>query len=283
MKTIGFIDYYVSEWHANNYPEWIKQANEKLGTDFVVKYAWAEIDKSPVDGRTTEEWCEHFGVEKCETIEELCEKSDYILVLAPSNPETHLKYAEKVFAYGKNTYIDKSFAPDYATAKKIFELSEKTGTKFFSTSALRYASELDEYEGKCEAVTMIDSGASIDEYIIHPTEMLVKLMGVGAKRLKCENNCDQHIVTVEYADGRVANYVFVSNYGTPSAFIPYVKGGESKYVPVESAFFNALMEAILKFYESGELPFDGAQTLEVMKIREAMVKAEKESGKWIEI
>ena len=24
MKTIGFIDYYLSEWHANNYPDWIK-------------------------------------------------------------------------------------------------------------------------------------------------------------------------------------------------------------------------------------------------------------------
>ena len=30
MKTIGFVDYYISEWHANNYPEWIKQASEKL-------------------------------------------------------------------------------------------------------------------------------------------------------------------------------------------------------------------------------------------------------------
>ena len=24
MKTIGFIDYYLDEWHANNYPAWIR-------------------------------------------------------------------------------------------------------------------------------------------------------------------------------------------------------------------------------------------------------------------
>lgn len=283
MKTIGFIDYYISEWHANNYPAWIKEANEMLGTDFVVKYAWAELDKSPVDGRTTDEWCKAFGAEKCETIEELCEKSDYILILAPSNPETHLRYAERAFRCGKNTYVDKSFAPDFATAKKIFDLAEKYGTKFFSTSALRYATELDEYAGACEALTIIDSGASVNEYVIHSTEMLVKLMGVGAKRLKSENNLDQHIVTIEYQDGRKANLVFVSNYGTPTAFIPCVKGGESKFVPVESSFFQLLLADILKFYQSGNVPFDVKQTLEVMKIRDAIIKSETDSEKWIEI
>lgn len=29
MKKIGFIDYYLSEWHANNYPIWIKEICEK--------------------------------------------------------------------------------------------------------------------------------------------------------------------------------------------------------------------------------------------------------------
>ena len=61
MKKIGFVDYYISEWHANNYPTWMKNACEKLGLDFEVAYAWAEIDKSPVDGVTTDEWCEKNG------------------------------------------------------------------------------------------------------------------------------------------------------------------------------------------------------------------------------
>lgn len=120
MKTIGFVDYYVSEWHANNYVDWIRQANEKLGTDYVVKYVWAEKDVSSFDGRTTDQWCKDFGVEKCSSIEELCEKADNIMILAPSDPDTHLRFAEKVLKYGKNTYIDKTFAPNYETAKKIF-------------------------------------------------------------------------------------------------------------------------------------------------------------------
>ena len=283
MKTIGFVDYYISEWHANKYPGWIKEINEAEGFDFVVKYAWAELDKSPVDGKTTKEWCDEFGVEKCDTIEELCEKSDYILILAPTNPETHLKYAERVFKFGKNTYIDKTFAPDFSTAEKIFDLGKKYNARFFSTSALRYATELREYAGKCETATVIGSGASVEEYVIHQTEMLVKLMGTGAERLKAVNSCDQHIITAEYKDGRTANVVFISDYGTPTAFIPFVNGGKSKYVPVVSSFFKLLLTDILKFYQTGEVPFDSGETLEVMKIREAIIKAKERNGQWIKI
>ena len=39
MKTIGFIDYYVSEWHANHYPIWIRELASKTGREYTVKYA----------------------------------------------------------------------------------------------------------------------------------------------------------------------------------------------------------------------------------------------------
>ncbi|MBR6762875.1 MAG: hypothetical protein IKM13_03900 [Clostridia bacterium] len=127
MKKIGFVDLYISEWHANNYPAWIKSAAEKLGLDYKVAYAWAMQEVSPVDGRTTDEWCEAFGVEKCDTLEELCEKSDVILLLAPSNPEVHLALAERVFPFGKPTYVDKTFAPDLDTAKGYLNWVKHTG------------------------------------------------------------------------------------------------------------------------------------------------------------
>ena len=41
MKTIGFVDFYLSDRHANNYPAWIKQANEKFGLEYKVAYASA--------------------------------------------------------------------------------------------------------------------------------------------------------------------------------------------------------------------------------------------------
>ena len=81
MKKIGFIDFYLSEWHANNYPGWIKESCEKTGKEFTVAYAWAELDQSPSDGMTSAEWCRKFGCELCGSIEEVCEKSDYIICM----------------------------------------------------------------------------------------------------------------------------------------------------------------------------------------------------------
>ena len=130
MKTIGFIDCFLDNFHANKYPEFIAQYNEKNGTDFAVKYAWAEEDLA--GGKTNDDWCKEHNVERCATIKEVCEKSDFVMILAPARPDTHLRYCEEAFKYGKLTYVDKTFAPDFATAKKIFELAEKHNKKIYA-------------------------------------------------------------------------------------------------------------------------------------------------------
>ena len=283
MKKIGFIDYYLSEWHAKVYPGWIKEICEAKGLDFCVAYAYAEKDVSPVDGLTTNDWCKEFGVEKCDTIDELCEKSDYILVLAPSNPETHLRYAEAVLKYGKNTYIDKTFAPDAATAKKIFELGEKYNTKFFSTSALRYADELKDFKGKCDAATVFGGGSNLPEYIIHQVEILVCLMGMGAKELRVERSANQYLIRVKYDGDKTANIVYSDDYGIPTSFVPHTAEKGSAYYQAKSPFFKNLLADILEFYQTGKVPFDPKETMEVMKIREAIIKASEVEGVWTKI
>ena len=283
MKKIGFVDYYLSEWHANNYPTWMAEACERLGLDYKIAYAWAEQDVSPVDGRSTEEWCREFGVEKCETLAQLCEKSDVIVVLAPSNPETHLRFAEEVLKYGKRTYIDKTFAPDLATAKKIFALGEQYGTPFFSSSALRFATELGEYEN-CRQIFVTGSGATIEEYIIHMIEMAVKKLGLGAEKIMAERYGAQTFLHIAYGDDRVANMIFARSL----PYSLYMSDGEPKGVrpvttTVQSKFFDGLIEDILKFFETGTISFDVAETLEVMKLREGAVLAEQRMGEWIDL
>lgn len=279
MKKIGFVDYYISEWHANNYPAWMA-ACEELAPEYKIAYAWAELDVSPEDGVTTAEWCEKNGAEKCDTIEELCEKSDVIIILAPSNPEKHLGYAEKVLKYGKRTYIDKTFAPDLETAKKIFAIAKEYGTPFFSTSALRYATELDEY-GDCDAVTITGGGETAEEYIIHQIEMLVKKMGIGAASVSAEQMVSQTIFHINYKDGRRAMMIY--GQGIPFAAYMMKEGQAPKYKAAKSSYFKILAADILRFFEEGTTSFDVEQTLEVMKIRDGALKAEKAIGETVEL
>ncbi len=271
MKKIGFIDYYISEWHANNYPAWIK---ERGGDGFEVSYVWAEEYVSPVDGRNTDEWCEAFGAKRCDTIEELCEKSDYILILAPSNPEKHLGYAEVALRYGKNTYIDKTFAPDFATAKRIFDIAKENKTNFFSSSALRYASELDTIVGS-KGVTVTGGGGSVDEYIIHQAEMLVRLTDSEPEAVRVEQQGEQYLCSVKMADGSQSSMLFAD--GAP--FGVYT----DKYTPISSDFFGGLISDILRFYSDGEPSFDTEQTLKVMKVREGVIKGKSALGEWIKV
>lgn len=279
MKTIGFVDYYLSEWHANNYPVWIREICEKTGKKFCVKYAWAEKEVSPVDGKTTEEWCKTFGAEKCASIEELCEKSDYILVLAPSNPETHLRLAEKVLPFGKRTYIDKTFAPDFATSEKIFDIAKRYNTPFFSTSALRYATELNSLIGS-DKIIVTGGGGNFEEYIIHQIEPAVKVLQAKAASVSAQKQGKQIICRVEFEGGRQATML----YGETMPFtVCTEKNGVSAYAALNSDYFRALIADILRFFESGEVSFDTEQTKEVMRIREALIKAKSHSGEIIEL
>lgn len=137
MLKIGFIDYYLDEWHANNYPAWIK---EQSGGEMEVAYAYGHID-SPIGGMTTNAWCEKYGIQRCATIEELIEKSDRLIVLSPDNCEMHEELCRLPMSSGKLTYVDKTFAPDYPAAKRIFDAAQQGGTPCYSTSALRFAEE----------------------------------------------------------------------------------------------------------------------------------------------
>lgn len=278
MKKIGFVDYFISEWHANNYPAWIDRIAADMGVDYKVAYAWAELETSPVDGITTAEWCEKFGAEKCDTIDELCEKSDVIVILAPSNPETHLRYAEAVLGYGKRTYIDKTFAPDAATAKEIFSLGEKYGTPFFSTSALRYATELDAVDAP-DSLLVTGGGSNLPEYFIHLGEMVVKKMG-AVKCVKATANGSQWIIQAKTASGKDATMI----WGSSMPYGAYMtKDGKETWKSLKSPFFDGLIADMLNFFETGKASFDPSETLEVMALRDAALTAVENPCEGIEV
>lgn len=280
MKKLGFIDYCLDEWHANNYPAMIADYNSKNGAEYRVAYAWAE-ENSPAGRLTTDEWCEKFGAERCETIEELCEKSDHVIILAPSDPDKHLSYAERVFGCGTSPYIDKTFAPDFKTAEKIFRLAGENNVKFFSSSALRYADELSAFNGDAQAAFITGGGSNLEEYIIHQIEMAVKCLGIGAESVVYSRYADEERAEVFYGNGKHAGLLFAP--AMPFTASVADRGGKSAYCRINSKFFDNLIADIFRFFETGKPSFDPAETLEVMKIRDALISGKSLPGKVIPI
>lgn len=280
MKKIGFVDYYISEWHANNYPAWFKEANEKLGLDYEVAYFWAEKDISPVDNVSSKEWEEKMGIKQVDTIEELCKKSDVIVVLAPSNPEKHLEYAEKVLPYAKRTYIDKTFAPDLETTLKIFDIAEEYGTPFFTTSALRYAEELKEFTD-VKNLVITGGGRLFEEYLIHNAEMAVALLKDRIVKVKTEKMGKQYFCRAVTEKGSEIGIVFSQGLGY--SITAENSKGELLHKDVTSSFFLNLISDMLKFFEDGKTPFDTKETIEVMRLRAGLIAAADKDGEWLEV
>ena len=251
---------------------------QKLGTDYLVSYAWAEENLSPVYGETTDEWCGRMGVTRCDTIAELCEKSDVIIVLAPSNPEKHLQYAKEVLPFGKRTYIDKTFAPNLKTAEEIFKIAEQCGTPFFSTSAMRFADELNKLKGANNLI-ITAGGGNFPEYMIHPVEMTVKLLEDSVKKVKVEKLGEQRICHAETENGKRASIVYSPLEVT--SINCETKEGDYTHIDISSEFFIKLIEEIIKFFDTGLLPFDIKQTLEVMRFRDALLNAENAEENWL--
>lgn len=283
MKKIGFVDYYLNEWHANNYPAWISEHCAAVGLDFKVCYAYGEI-AAPSDGKTTAEWCAENGIEECRTIGELCEKSDYIIILSPDNSERHLQYAREVLPCGKPTYIDKSFAPDVAQAKEIFAISEKYGCPICSTSALRFADELRDLKD-VENMVSIGGGLTYDIYAIHQLEMIVCLMGGDIKRVMATQNTKAVNLTIEYADGRRAGLIQNVYCGEVPFMLltEHVNVGNTRYTPIKSDFFRNFIGALVDFFATGKKLSGKQETLAVISLIETGKKALSKPDCWIEV
>lgn len=270
MLKIGFVDYFLDEWHANNYPKWFRAASEKLGEELKVAYAWAELDLPPEGGKSTDEWCLAMGVERCASLAELCEKSDAIVILSPDNSERHLDYASAVLPYGKRTYIDKTFAPDYETACRIFEIARAHGTPFFSSSALRYATELSALDAPDHIITT--GGGLLSRYIVHQAEMVVAALGMSVSGVSARKQGPVTLFSVDYENGKRATMLHSPGYGFAISLAK--EDAATPLSAVGSPFFPALIEDMGRFFLSGAVSFDPNETLAVMKLIDLCLAAE---------
>ncbi|MBP1993940.1 Gfo/Idh/MocA family oxidoreductase [Paenibacillus eucommiae] len=284
MKKIGFIDFYLDEWHAHKYPEWIRENAAALGRNCDVAYAWAEVDRE--GGIDTDSWCRENRVERIMSIEELVEKSDYIIVLSPDNPEHHERLARIPLMSGKPVYIDKTFSPDLSSGIRMFELAEKHGTPLFSSSALRFAKELASYpDDKVNSdsleYTAVSGPGHYENYSVHQFEMLVSLMGTGAQKIKSLSSEQGRLLAVAYADGRRGSMLQMA--AAPFQVLLQLKNGEGAFISECSDIFPRLIHAMLDFFETGTPPVPKEETLEIMALIEAGQKALESYDTWIPV
>ena len=214
-------------------------------------------------------------------IETVVANSDCLCVLAPNSPESHARLAALPLTAGKPLYIDKTFAPDKATAARFFETAHRHGTPLMSTSALRYGEEfvamMKQFAEKRPVhVTATGGGRSFMEYSIHQIEMEVVALGLGASSVTRLPGCATELYSVRYADG-IRSALLTYN---PKADFTLTAFGEDRVAnaPGATNMFQHLIDAMLEFFATGVSLVPEAETIEVAAIREAAIKAQSAPG-----
>lgn len=284
MIKIGFVDQYLDNWHSNHYPEYIQLAAELYGIEAKVTHAYARMNHpDAVYGLTTSAWCEHYGCIRCETYAELNENVDAIMVMCADDCLPHEELAQEALKGGKPVYCDKTFAPTYEAAERMFALAQEHHTPLFTCSAQRFCMELLSFQRmETEKVQYCSSTGPGDmvNYSIHQFEMLQSLMGIGAKQCQSFQSGETVHIVYQYEDGRMCTFT----QGKKLPFHLFAETGEEgvKEIAVTDYYMN-FMYRLLRFFEDKKPPVTKADTLEIMAMQQAGRKALQSPGEWIPI
>lgn len=280
MKTIGFIDYYLDEWHANNYPRWIRESSR--AGEFDVTLAWQELQ--PEGKRSLEEWCKEQQVAPARSIAQVVSECDCLVVLSPDDPERHQDLCALPLQSGKPVYVDKTFAPDRSTAARLFAQAEQHGTPMYSTSALRYVESLQTalHQLAGARVEFVGTRGPGDwtNYAVHQIEPLVMFLGLGATRVMQVGNKQARVLVIDYPDGRRGSVLQATDH--PFGFS--VSGDQQTIDLTDMGdFFPRFIDGMLAFFESGHVPVPKEQTLEIVALIEAGAAALQSPDTWVPV
>ena len=275
MKRIGFIDYYLDEWHANTYPEMIRQASQG---DLQVTCAYGYRDAP--GGRTTEKWCQDMGIRQCAAISEVVADSDYLVVLSPDHPQMHWELCQEPLRSGKRTYVDKTFAPTLAVAKDLFSIAEESQTPIYSSSALAFSNELaDLPAGPVQWISSFGPG-EFSNYLIHQVEPIMEIFKENPLQVQYCGSDRRPTVMIQFPENRLAVLTLLSDSACDFAMDLQYADGRMERIPRATQYFERFIESMVRFFQTGGVPVPKERTVRVAAVLEAAAKAKENPGSW---
>ena len=234
------------------------------------------------------EQVEALGVEVVSSISELLEKVDFVL-LETNDGNEHLQQAYEVFKSGKPVFIDKPLAATLAQAIAINQISKDYNVPYFSSSAVRFTPQnkklrsgelgkilgAETYSPATREITHPDFGW----YGIHGVEGLFTIMGTGCVAVNRMSSEGTDVVLGLWSDGRIGSFrgrrtgkhVFGGTTFTDEGAIP--AGGFEGY--------GVLLDEIVKFFTTGEVPVNPNETIEMFTFMEASNVSKRNNGEII--
>ncbi|MEX0777549.1 MAG: Gfo/Idh/MocA family oxidoreductase [Phycisphaeraceae bacterium] len=265
-KRIGYVDLDLDNFHAKTFLNVLRDKLADRGCQIVGGTA---LEHEP-----SRRWAGEMNLPYFDDIAQLDAQVDGYIILAPNNPELHLKLCEMTFPFGKPTYVDKTFAPDLATAQAIFTLADKHGVPVQTASALRFTNVQERVAelGGSAAVKHIvawSPGRSFADYTIHPVEMVVSVMGPQARRVLRRGDDQFMQLVIDFAGDRTA----IANVHLQSQ-TAYAAGlttqATTEFIVVDTgAMWTSAVRDMVAFFDHGKPTIHREESLAIRKILDA--------------
>jgi predicted dehydrogenase len=230
---------------------------------------------------------EKYGVHFYDTIEELCQNVDCVL-LESVDGRPHLEQVKSVLKAGKPVFIDKPMAGSLADVIEIFRLAKEAKVPVFSSSALRFAKDTQAIRnGSIGQVNYVETygPCEIEKhhpdlfwYGIHGVEAMFTVLGPGCESVQRGTTPDGKIeVTGTWKNGAKGIY------REDKKFHGLARGEKGEASAGSFDGYVPLVAEITKFFKTGVAPVSPDETIEIFAFMQAADESKAKGGAPVKI
>lgn len=230
---------------------------------------------------------EKYGVKFYDTIEELCENVDAVL-LESVDGRPHLEQVKPVLKARKPVFIDKPMAGSLKDAIEMFRLAKEAKVPIFSSSALRFAKDTQAlHNGSLGKVDYVETygPCEIEKhhpdlfwYGVHGVEAIFTVLGPGCESVQRSTTADGKIeVTGIWKSG--AKGIFRED----KKFHGLARGEKGEASAGSFDGYVPLVVEIMKFFKTGVAPVAPDETIEIFAFMQAADESKAKGGAPVKI
>ncbi len=235
-----------------------------------------------------EELCGEYGIDTVvQSPEDMVPPVDAAMMLGRDGAQ-HCRQTLPFLKAAKPCFVDKPFAHTMEDAALMIETARDHSVPIMTSSALRYAVELEEAADQIEALgelrhcSLLGPG-ELFFYGIHLSDLLMRLMGPGVEAVANTREETMDLVSVSYGDGRSACLQVLRQKG--ARFLGHLVGteGTMELRITDPGYYRRQMQAFLGMVETGEEPVPEAEMLEAVQILVAADRSAKQGGRQVRL
>lgn len=239
----------------------------------------ARVTAATGDDQVVDALAEMTGCRRVSSAEQLAGEVDAVMVVDDRDDGAcHAGHAEPALRAGLPTFIDKPLMPELESAQALVKLAREHQAPLMSTSSARYAPALDAFRDS--DVTpwqslFVGGPGEWWFYGVHLAEIAVALLGPGFEVRSAVADSGNVLARLQHRDH--ASVVLELVPGGAEGFAVAARSERAlltaSLVPPFDTWYARLIDDFLTMVDTGTEPIDPAETLDVMRVLDAVERA----------